>query len=272
MVSTVSLNTTTPLRLSNNKPAFKGYVYDDAKAAQGGQEAVAPKDKFSIKDAGDYYWQGFTSPIHQLLKHPAIMGATIAGGVALKRLTKDFPRISLFSLAGTVGIAAFNFGKGVYKFAKSEDVNEKEKSFYNMGQGTVYGAFALMPAKYVAKANNDIIPNADKLNSFQALGACLAKTPKALFTTGKAVLDGKGLASALGAGGVVSGTEAFAPEVADVPDIPGGAPLDDNMAVFREFQESMPEQFNQAAEALQSALNDDTGGFTVAINTQGDPD
>ncbi len=218
------------------------------------------------KKAGHQYWQGFTSPIREMINHPAIMGAAVAGGFVLKKVVKDYPRIGILSLAGTVGIAGYNVAKGAYNFVKADNATQKENSFYTLGQGSVYGALAVVPAKAVAKANKDIIPDAENLNHFKALVANLKQAPKAVIDIGKALLNGKGLDTALGAGAVATGTEAST--AIDPPEVPINKD-DSNMAVFKKLQEGAPDQFQKLVDTARELAGDETGGLAVASNTQG---
>lgn len=286
MVINTSLNCT-PIRSDiknlhrfNARPAFGS---DEAKDIEEPKDTVevnqqeditqeeAPKKtdrRFNIKNAGKQFWQGVTSPIRAVIDNPAIAGAAVAGGFLLKNIVDKYPRVGMFSLAGTLGIAGYNGAKGVYKFAKADDAKEKEQSFYDMGQGTIYATFATLPAKAVAKANKDIIPNAESLKTHQALWANLKNIPKAVKDIAKALMEGKGLGTALGAGAVSAGTEALPePGGADVSDIPITDP-DNNVQVLKELAESSPEQYEQLLELARSLSEDTTGGFAVAAKTQ----
>lgn len=232
------------------------------------EQAAKPERKFSIKNAGSNFWQGVTSPIRQMIDNPKIAGAAVAGGFVLKKVVKDYPRVGLFSLAGTVGIAAYNVGKGLYNLVKAETPKAKENSFYDIGQGTIYGTMALLPAPKIAKANG--IKDAEHIGHIKALSKCLMETPKAAKEIVDAISKGKGLATALGAGITTAGTEALTGDgsgTIDPPDIHGEK--NDNTDVYKDLKEAAPQQLQQVAGAIANLSADETSGLSVASNTQG---
>jgi|GEM_PF-5736235 len=189
--------------------------------------------EMDYKNAKEEFFKGVISPAKAIIDHPLVGGTTLAGGFLAAKYIKKFnlTKLAKLSLLGSAGIAAYNVGKGVYDFVTAKTPKEKEKSFYDMGQGAIYGAFAVVPAKKVAI--NDNIPGVtETTNRLKAFGACLKTVPKDIVNITKAIGSAiktnelKPLQSALrpyASTAVVSGTEltAGSPDAStiDPPDV-----------------------------------------------------
>lgn len=272
-----------PLRpaYSNQKtPAFGSERREDAQASNKPQKgairsAVEPVKDMSLKKAGKQFWNGVVSPVEAVISNPMAAGVTLGGFFAIRPLAKKFPKIAKFSIATSAGIAVYNFGKGLLDFATAKTAKEKEESFYDMGQGTVYGALAVLPAKNVAKADK-ISGITDKSTSVQSFWACLRTIPDDAKNISKAIGsiiksgDLKPLQTALGpySGAAVLGTEALNGSAAgdgmiDPPDIPVGNG-DSDGSLASDLKEAVKSKDAEAIKkAVEIAQNEPTAGVAV---------
>ncbi len=225
-----------------------------------------------VRLAGKLY-EGFVSPIKTLIENPALLGATVAGGFAIKALVDKFSKVGVLALTATSGIAAFNIGKGTFIAATAENDSEQEKGMYNIGQGLSYGVMAVLPAKPVAiKAE---VPGVTaQTNSFEALGRCIWESPKIVYNIVKALGNkGEGLASALGATTVTTGTELSTSSDSgiDPSDLVGGGDGTDtsnldpaDKAALDGVLEGTPEGVRRTVETLGGMSRDPSSAAALA--------
>ncbi|HSA06361.1 MAG TPA: hypothetical protein P5556_04210 [Candidatus Gastranaerophilales bacterium] len=220
--------------------------------------------KFSFKNAGDNFWKGVTSPVQMLINNPLSAGATVLGGIGLKKLVSSYKRIGIIAVALSGAISAYTMGKGVLKLAKADTAEAKEKSFYDMGQGAILTALSVLPAKNVATANSDIIAGAENMKMFKSYAECIKATPKVVSNIVKNLNDSEKLTVALGgvhaigtAGAIeTAGKEAFYPQHADKTAID----------VPHDLLDAMPQGFQQAVNNINTMAQDPAAGATIALN------
>ncbi len=188
--------------------------------------------------AGKKFLEGVKSPIDAIAEHPAT--AFVAGGVVYvinKVANKlNLTKIPKFAIYMTAGIATFNVGKGLYDVATGETAEEKENGFKDIGQGAIYGALAVYPARSVAIADKvpKVTAETPRLNAFWQLLRSIPNDVKQISSGALQFIKGQkkgvdALKTALGpsTGMVTAGTtEALTGTAADSQTLDPPDPID----------------------------------------------
>lgn len=212
-------------------------------------EAAAPKArKINFKKAKERFLEGVMSPVETILDKPVTSGTIVVGGFVLSKFVEAnrLTKIAKYGILASAGVAVYNLGKGLVDFATAKTPEGKEDSFYDIGQGAVYGALAVLPAPKVAASENLVPAETNYYNSFKA---CVLSVPDDIKFISSALKDFfrtgnfSNLKAAFGpsaSSATVAGTEAVhgsadvgleVPEVggSDGPSKPAGASVIDSV-------------------------------------------
>ncbi len=201
-----------------------------------------PFKNMSLEKAGEQFWKGIVSPAEAIIDSPLVAAVTVAIGLGIAKIVKKYnlTKVTKLSILASAGIAVYNLGKGLYNFAVAETAEGKENSFYNIGQGMLYGTLAIYPAKLIGL--KDGVPGVTKdTTRVKSFWQCLKSIPGDIKQISRAIggiITGdksvKSLQTTLGpyAGATVVGTEAINGSAAsfDTPDITiSGSGSDDSV-------------------------------------------
>ena len=81
---------------------------------------VEPERKFSLKNAGKEFCQGFATPFQELVnlvKNPKGLATAAIGGIGIGALSKNVKSFPKFAIIGTSLIGIWNIAKGAFKYA-----------------------------------------------------------------------------------------------------------------------------------------------------------
>lgn len=157
-------------------------------------KTTKPERKFSYKNAMDKFSDGVVLPFKKLMSDPKAMFGTVAAGYLIKKGSEKSKTFSIFAVTATSLFGAFNLGKGITKFVKSENVEAKENSFEDMGKGTLILGLSALPATTALRQNNVKIKLSSSpiKNYLTALGKCWKESCNmtlSFLKTGKASLS-----------------------------------------------------------------------------------
>lgn len=155
-------------------PACQKTVEQEKKSVgQAVREYFQPYKEMSLKRSGQKFMEGVLSPIDAIKENP--LTAAAAGGIAygINKVAKHYnlTKIPKLAIYATTAIAGFNVVKGGVNFVTGKTAEEKENSFKDIGQGAIYGGFAVWPARNVAIADNvpKVAQNTPRLKAFGEL-------------------------------------------------------------------------------------------------------
>lgn len=115
------------------------------------KENKSNNGKFDISECAKNFFKGVISPVTAIVKHPVITIGTVAATAALCSLV---PVMGPVLAVGFGALSAFQLGKGAFnvvKNCKNGDFDKAEKSFNEVGQGTVGVAMTMLGVKQNAK-------------------------------------------------------------------------------------------------------------------------
>ncbi|NLF83595.1 MAG: hypothetical protein GX568_06395, partial [Candidatus Gastranaerophilales bacterium] len=226
------------------------------------------------KKGAKNFWKGVVSPLQMMVDSPIAAGATVLGGIGIGQLAKKFRRIGIPLVVASSIAGAVDIGKGVYKFVTAKTSEDKEKSFYNVGQGSLVTGLSVLSSQKVAIANSDIIKsvkvvkNKPQISHLKAFAECWKKTPKVVGDIFKSLGDNKALATALGVTGATTGAEM----TSNLTD--HGSPSNDvpDVNVTQDILNEMPQQVQKAAELFSAAGEDPSSAFALKQNMEKNKD
>lgn len=229
------------------------------------QQVTKPVEKFSIKRARENFYEGLKSPFQQALDHPVATGVIAGIGLGIKKLAEKkqaYQKLGIVAMAITSSMAVYNVGKGLYDLATGKTPREKENSFYDMGQGTIYGVMAVAPAKNIAAANKLTEPG-ENLNHLQAFKRCIVQgIPQTIKSLGQVTSRKVSIKEALSAP-VALGTEAMSGHFTggqSVSNAPQDLVTQGNVEFANDVQDVLPDSAKdliaEAKEVVDRLSND----------------